>query len=170
MTGVGAFVDLAGRLADAAAPIHRRYFRATTVVESKADGSPVTAADREAEAAMRAILEAEVPDHGIWGEEQGAERIDAEYVWVLDPLDGTQSFVTGKPTFGTLVGLTRHGIPVLGVMDQPIQNERWIGVEGQATTFNGATAATRRCGSRARLTDTSTRAPDPPGTRPRSAV
>ena len=145
MTGGGAFVDLACKLADAAAPIHRRYFRATTAIEAKADGSPVTAADREAEAAMRTIIEAEAPDHGILGEEYGAQRIDAEYVWVLDPLDGTQSFVTGKPTFGTLIGLTRHGSPVLGVMDQPITGERWIGVEGQATTFNGAPAATRLC-------------------------
>ena len=145
MTGGGAFVDLACRLADAAAPIHRRYFRAAAAVETKADGSPVTAADREAEAAMRAILAAEAPDHGILGEEQGAERLDAEYVWVLDPLDGTQSFVTGKPTFGTLVGLARHGVPVLGVIDQPILDDRWIGVEGQTTTFNGAPAATRRC-------------------------
>jgi inositol-phosphate phosphatase/L-galactose 1-phosphate phosphatase/histidinol-phosphatase len=146
MTG-GAFVDLAEKLADAAAPIHRRYFRATTTIETKADASPVTAADREAETAMRAILDVEAPDHGILGEEYGNQRIDAEYVWVLDPLDGTKSFITGKPTFGTLIGLAHRGVPVLGVMDQPILNERWIGREGQATTFNGTPIATRPCGA-----------------------
>ena len=147
MTGGGAFVDLAEKLADAAAPIHRRYFRAATTVETKADASPVTVADREAETAMRAILAAEVPDHGILGEEYGNQRIDAEYVWVLDPLDGTKSFITGKPTFGTLIGLAHRGLPVLGVMDQPILNERWIGIEGQTTTFNGTSIATRPCGA-----------------------
>ncbi len=147
MTPDGAFVDLAEKLADAAAPNLRRYFRATTPIETKADASPVTAADREAEAAMRAILEAEAPDHGIVGEEFGVQRGDAEYVWVLDPLDGTKSFITGKPTFGTLIGLARRGVPVLGVMDQPILKERWIGVEGRATTFNGTPIATRPCGA-----------------------
>ena len=145
MTGGGAFVDLAERLADAAAPIHRRYFRSAVAVETKEDQSPVTIADREAEAAMRAILAAEAPDHGILGEEEGAQRIDAEYVWVLDPLDGTKSFVTGKPTFGTLIGLAHRGVPVLGVIDQPVMGDRWIGIEGRATTFNGEPATTRSC-------------------------
>ena len=143
--GADTFVALATRLADAAAPIHRRYFRSDVAVEYKEDRSPVSAADREAEAAMRAILEGAVPGHGILGEELGAVRTDAEYVWVLDPLDGTQSFLTGKPTFGTLIGLVRRGAPVLGVIDQAILDERWIGVEGRPTLLNGKPARTRAC-------------------------
>ena len=146
MTGGGAaFLDLANRLADAAGPILRRYFRSTNPVEYKGDLSPVSAADRGAERAMRDILGAEVPGHGIFGEEFGRERMDAEYVWVLDPLDGTASFVTGKPLFGTLIALTQAGRPVLGVLDQPYLGERWIGVEGRPTLYNGTPVRTRAC-------------------------
>lgn len=138
-------VRLAHRLADAAGPILRRYFRAPMAVAAKADRSPVSAADREAETAMRAILEAEVPDHGIVGEEYGAVRADAEFVWVLDPLDGTQSFVTGKPLFATLIGLVRRGRPVLGIIEQPVLDERWVGVAGRRTRCNGRPVRTRAC-------------------------
>ena len=143
--GAPAFADVAGRLADAAARIAMKYFRRDLAVDDKTDRSPVTRADREAEAAMRDILRAAFPEHGIYGEELGKVRIDAEYVWVLDPIDGTQSFVTGKPLFGTLIALTRLGVPVLGVIDAPALNERWIGIEGRPTTFNGAPARVRRC-------------------------
>ena len=141
----GAFVELAGRLADAAGPILKRHYRSGGAIQYKADASPVSDADRESEAAMREILEAEVPDHGIVGEEHGTVRADSEYVWVLDPLDGTQAFVTGKPTFGVLVALARRGAPVLGVSDQPILGERWIGAAGRPTRFNGETVTTRNC-------------------------
>ena len=140
-----AFADVAGRLADTAARIAMKYFRRDLAVDDKTDLSPVTGADREAEAAMRDILGAAFPEHGIYGEELGKVRIDAEYVWVLDPIDGTQSFVTGKPLFGTLIALTRRGVPVLGVMDAPALNERWIGIAGRPTTFNGAPARVRGC-------------------------
>ena len=143
--GAPAFADVAGRLADAAARIAMKYFRRDLAVDDKTDRSPVTGADREAEAAMRDILGAAFPEHGIYGEEHGKVRIDAEYVWVLDPIDGTQSFVTGKPLFGTLIALTRRGVPVLGVMDAPALNERWVGIEGRPTTFNGAPARVRGC-------------------------
>ncbi len=143
--GTGAFADLAGRLADAAAAIVMKYFRQDLAVDQKTDQSPVTGADREAEAAMRAIIRDTFPDHGIYGEEHGKDRIDAEYVWVLDPIDGTQSFVTGKPLFGTLVALTRRGVPVLGVMDAPALKERWVGIAGRPTTFNGAPVRVRGC-------------------------
>ncbi len=143
--GAPAFADVAGRLADTAARIAMKYFRRDLAVDDKTDRSPVTSADREAEAAMRDILRAAFPEHGIYGEELGKDRIDAEYVWVLDPIDGTQSFVTGKPLFGTLIALTRRGVPVLGVMDAPALNERWIGIEGRPTTFNGAPARVRGC-------------------------
>ncbi len=143
--GAPAFADVAGRLADAAARIAMKYFRRDLAVDDKTDQSPVTGADREAEAAMRDILGAAFPEHGIYGEELGKVRIDAEYVWVLDPIDGTQSFVTGKPLFGTLIALTRLGVPVLGVIDAPALNERWVGIEGRPTTFNGAPARVRGC-------------------------
>jgi inositol-phosphate phosphatase/L-galactose 1-phosphate phosphatase/histidinol-phosphatase len=140
-----ALVALAERLADAARPIVMGYFESGVTAEAKADDSPVTAADRQAESAMRAILAAECPDHGILGEEHGRHNTDAEYVWVLDPIDGTVGFATGKPLFGTLIALCRNGAPILGIIDAPAVNERWIGVKGQPTTHNGAAVATRRC-------------------------
>lgn len=124
---------LAVRLADAAAPIALRYFRTPVTVDAKADASPVTIADRECEAAMRAILAAEVPAHGIYGEEHGQERLDASHVWVIDPIDGTRAFITGRPLFGTLIGLWRDGKAAIGIIDCPALGERWIGVAGKPT-------------------------------------
>ncbi|HSK38588.1 MAG TPA: histidinol-phosphatase [Arenibaculum sp.] len=138
-------VELAVRLVDAAGPVVRRHFRTTLRVDDKADSSPVTIADREAEAAIRAIIAAEQPGHGIVGEEHGADRADAEYVWVIDPIDGTKAFITGRPLFGTLVALLHHGRPVLGIIDQPVTGDRWIGASGRPTTFNGAEARVRPC-------------------------
>lgn len=138
-------IDLATRAANLSRPILRRYFRADLDVVRKGDESPVTQADREAEAAIRRLLAREAPDHGIIGEEHGTERADADFVWVLDPLDGTRAFVVGKPTFGTLIALAYKGEPVLGVIDMPVLDERWIGAAGHETTFNGAAAKTRAC-------------------------
>ena len=107
-------------------------------VDDKPDLSPVTIADRDAEAAMRRLIAARFPDHGIIGEEFGREREDAEFVWVLDPIDGTKSFISGVPLFGTLIALARRGRPILGIIDQPISRERWIGAAGRPTLFNGA--------------------------------
>ena len=107
-------VALANRLADAARPIAARYFRTPVTVDDKSDLSPVTIADREAETAMRTLLAKHVPDHGVFGEEHGAERTDAEYVWVLDPIDGTKAFITGLPIFGTLIALLHRGVPEIG--------------------------------------------------------
>ena len=140
-----AFIDLAHRLADAAGPIIKRYFRAGTTILDKADLSPVTVADRDSEAAMRGLIAEAQPTHGILGEEMGADRADAEYVWVLDPIDGTKSFVTGKPLFGTLIALTHRGVPVLGIIDQPVLGERWLGIAGEPAHFNGAPIKTRTC-------------------------
>ncbi|UYN95299.1 MAG: histidinol-phosphatase [Enhydrobacter sp.] len=140
-------VALAHRLADAARPIVSRYFRSGLTVDDKSDLSPVTAADREAETAMRALLDRHVPNHGVFGEEHGAVRTDADYVWVLDPIDGTKAFITGLPIFGTLIALLHRGSPVLGVIDQPILGERWVGVAGARTTLNGAPIAVRACES-----------------------
>ena len=138
-------IALAARLADAAGDAIRPFFRARFGIETKADASPVTEADRAAEAAMRAILAAERPADGVIGEEYGADRPDAERVWVLDPIDGTRSFVAGRPLFGTLVALVEAGTPTIGVIDQPIARERWIGAAGRPTLFNGAPARTRAC-------------------------
>jgi histidinol phosphatase-like enzyme (inositol monophosphatase family) len=134
---------LAGRLADAAGAVALRYFRGTLAVDAKADASPVTVADREAEMAMRSILEAECPEHGIFGEEHGQARLDAEYVWVLDPIDGTKSFVIGKPLFGNLIALLREGRPLVGIINCPALNERWVGMTGRPTTLNGKPVKTR---------------------------
>ena len=139
-----AFAD---RLAEAAGAVSRRYFRQAIAVDDKADTSPVTIADREAEAAMRALIAEHYPDHGILGEEHGSDRTDAEFVWVLDPIDGTKSFISGIPLFGTLIALLHEGRPVLGVIDQPISHERWRGLSGQPTTFNGKKIRARPCGA-----------------------
>lgn len=138
---------LANRLADAAGAAIRPLFRGTWEQERKADRSPVTEADRAAEAAMRAILESERPDEGIIGEEYGKSREGAGRQWVLDPVDGTISFMAGRPIFGTLIALMQDGWPVLGIIDQPIAGERWAGRIGEGTTFNGKPVRTRSCKS-----------------------
>ncbi len=140
-----AYVDFAHRLADASGTVIRRYFRTPVRVDDKPDQTPVTIADREAEAAMRRMIADRFPDHGIIGEEEAPVRAEAEWVWTLDPVDGTRAFIAGKPLFGTLIGLTRGGRPLLGVIDQPVLNERWVGVAGAPTTLNGARIATRAC-------------------------
>jgi len=126
----------------------RPLFRSALLVEAKGDASPVTAADKEAELVMRRLLGESFPSHGLWGEEYGPERADAEYCWVLDPIDGTRAFVTGRPLFGTLIGLLHRGRPVLGIIDQPATGERWIGLRGEATRFRapfGGSAGCRPC-------------------------
>src|SRR5215469_5457078 len=140
-----AYLTLANDLADAAGAAIRPYFRTTLTVDEKADLSPVTAADRAAEQAMRRLIAARFPAHGIIGEEYGREREDAEFVWVLDPIDGTKSFISGVPLFGTLIALAQCGKPILGVIDQPISRERWIGGADRATTHNGAPIRCRIC-------------------------
>src|SRR6185503_13786150 len=145
MAEVDAFLSLAVDLAEAAGAAIRPYFRQPIAVDDKPDLSPVTAADREAEAAMRRLIAARFPDHGIIGEEYGREREDAEFVWVLDPIDGTKSFISGVPLFGTLIALANRGRPILGIIDQPISRERWIGAVGRRTTFNGSTVHCRPC-------------------------
>ena len=141
-----AHLAFAETLADAAGAIIRGYFRKKIGVQQKRDRTPVTIADRAAEKAMRRLIEIAFPKDGIIGEEFGAQRADADYVWVIDPIDGTKSFISGVPLFGTLIALAYRGKPVLGVIDQPVQGERWIGAAGRRTTFNGAAVKTRACG------------------------
>lgn len=149
-------VALAHRLADRAGEVIRPYFRAGIEADDKADGSPVTRADRESEAAMRAILAEAVPHHGVVGEELGRSHEGAELTWVLDPIDGTKAFLAGKPLFTTLIALLHRGRPVLGVIDQPITGERWIGASGRPTRLGAREARVRPCASlrTARLSST----------------
>jgi histidinol phosphatase-like enzyme (inositol monophosphatase family) len=140
-------IDLAHRLADAAGAVIHPYFRMPHGLETKADHSPVTRADREAEAAMRALIEANHPDDAIIGEEYGTKPGTSGRAWVLDPVDGTRAFISGRPIFGTLIALMIDGWPMLGMIDQPILTERWLGVIGKPTLFNGAPTKTRACPS-----------------------
>jgi len=138
-------IALAHRLADAARAEIRPLFRSGIGSEAKADASPVTLADRNAEEAMRRILTAEVPQDGVHGEEFGISEGRSGRQWVLDPVDGTTAFLAGRPIFGTLIALLVEGFPVLGIIDQAILGERWLGAAGRPTSFNGATARTRAC-------------------------
>ncbi|OYX64617.1 MAG: histidinol phosphate phosphatase [Sphingomonadales bacterium 32-64-17] len=138
-------IALAARLAEAARTEIRPLFRTALDHEAKADASPVTIADRNAEAAMRKLIEAEYSADGIHGEEYGVKEGKSGRVWVLDPIDGTTAFLAGRPIFATLIALLVDGFPVLGMIDQPITGERWLGVTGKPTTFNGEAVATRPC-------------------------
>ena len=150
-------IALAHALADAAGAVIRPYFRARVAVETKPDASPVTLADRAAEAAMRELVEAARPDDGIIGEEYGPVRGGAQRQWVFDPIDGTRGFIAGRPLFGTLIALLDNGVPVLGIIDQCIARDRWVGAAGLATTLNGIAVQTRACATldAARLATTS---------------
>jgi len=149
---LAAEIALAHRLADAARAEILPYFRSGLASEAKHDATPVTLADRNAEEAMRRLLKAEVPQDGVHGEEFGVEAGRSGRQWVLDPIDGTTAFLAGRATFGTLIALLVDGFPVLGMIDQPVQGERWLGVAGQGTTFNGQPVATRPCRELAQAT------------------
>ncbi len=129
------FVD---QLANTSGETILPFFRTALAIENKKAGGfdPVTAADRAAEDAMRALIRKSFPEHGILGEEYGAERTEAEYVWVLDPIDGTKSFISGMVAWGTLIGLMRFGEPVFGMMSQPFTRERFSG-DGGAARYRG---------------------------------
>jgi histidinol phosphatase-like enzyme (inositol monophosphatase family) len=147
LLALSAFLD---RLATAASDSIMPHFRTAASVEDKGGKrfDPVTIADRAAEQAMRQLINSEYPDHGIDGEEFGTERADAEFVWVLDPIDGTRAFITGLPVWGTLIGLTRGGKPILGMMSQPFTGERFGG-DGNRAWYTGpggnAAMKTRPC-------------------------
>lgn len=150
-----AFLD---RLASASGETILPFFRTSLGVENKNAGrdlDPVTEADRAAEAVMRRLIKANFPQHGIIGEEFGDEHADAEYVWVLDPIDGTKSFISGLPIWGTLIALMHHGVPAFGMMHQPYIGERFSG-DGGAANYSGPSGkrklAVRRCASLADAT------------------
>ncbi len=146
------------RLATAAGETILPFFRTSLCIENKNAGrdlDPVTEADRAAEAMMRRMIKQTFPQHGIVGEEFGIENADAEYVWVLDPIDGTKSFIAGMPIWGTLIALMRHGVPAFGMVHQPFIGERFYGDNG-AATYQGTSGkrhlTTRRCASLAEAT------------------
>lgn len=138
------WAGFARRLADLSAEVIRPYFRSDFRVDLKADLSPVTIADMKAEETMRAAIMAAYPDHGILGEEFGHHRPEATYQWVLDPIDGTKSFISGSYLFGTLIALTKHGRPLLGVINHPIFGDYLIG-DGQGAWLNGRPVRVRSC-------------------------
>lgn len=121
------------------------HFRTPLAIITKADESPVTLADRAAETAMRDILGAMCPADGIYGEEYGAERVDAQRVWVLDPIDGTRSFITGSPLWGTLIGVLEGGRVLFGMVDMPVLGERWFGQAGVGAARNGTAVCVSAC-------------------------
>jgi myo-inositol-1(or 4)-monophosphatase len=155
---------LAGRLADTSRAIARSYFRRPIDVEQKPDRSPVTVADRAIETELRRMIRAEFPTHGIQGEEFALEPGE-EFTWVLDPIDGTKSFISGFPLFGSLIALVREGEPMLGIIETPAIGERWVGCAGLPTLFNGETARASVCSriEAARVYTTSADAFDPEG-------
>ena len=148
---IEALCAFSGELADAAARISLKHFRSDLGVDNKLDGNafdPVTIADRDAETAIRALINKTYPSHGIVGEEHGSETGDSPVHWVLDPIDGTRSFISGVPLWGTLIALNDGIYPTVGTMDQPYLGERYIGRPGKTEfTRNGQTKTlkTRSC-------------------------
>lgn len=143
------YLQIAQEAVTQAGKVVRPYFRQSSLhADVKSDESPVTQADRESEQAIRAILQKETPNFGIIGEEFGINKTDSKYQWVIDPIDGTRAFITGRPLFGILIALLHEGSPVLGIIDQPITRERWIGAQGQSSQFIsdlGGKIGTRTC-------------------------
>ncbi|WP_434361842.1 histidinol-phosphatase [Parasalinivibrio latis] len=122
---------------EASKKIISQYFRNGVTVEDKNDASPVTIADRNAELAIRQVIESNHPSHAILGEEHGYSRAPSDFQWVIDPIDGTKSFISGMPTFGTLIALMESSAPKMGVIDMPMLNERWVGIKGGGAKKNG---------------------------------
>lgn len=126
----------AATLVDQAAKISCKYFRQPLVVEAKDGNFPVTIADREIETNLRQMISEHYPSHGVIGEEFDNKISTSEYIWVIDPIDGTVAFTTGKPTYTTLVALLKDDVPILGIIDQPVQHERFVGIKGRGAWLN----------------------------------
>jgi inositol-phosphate phosphatase / L-galactose 1-phosphate phosphatase / histidinol-phosphatase len=138
-------IDFANHLADLSAVTIKKYFRKDFGEQNKLNNTPVTIADKETEEVIRKAIRKKFPDHGIIGEEMEDTDIDADYKWVIDPIDGTTSFVIGKPIFGTLIALTYKGEALLGIINQPITGERWVGIKGEKAKLNNKIIQTRKC-------------------------
>lgn len=140
-------IDFANHLADLSSKVIKNYYRVSNDEIAKTDDSPVTRADREAEAVMRAAIEKTFPEDGIIGEEFGIKESKSGFNWILDPIDGTSSFIIGRPIFGTLIALTQNEESLIGIVNQPITNERWLGIKGGGAFFNGNKIQVRDCGN-----------------------
>ncbi len=138
-------LNFAHRLADASGDMLRAAALLPPEVGLKSDDSFVTNTDKAIELRLRELIQKAYPSHGIFGEEFGNVNIDAEFVWVLDPIDGTAAFVAGIPVYGTLIGLALEGRPYVGIIDHPITNDRWAGVAGLMAERNGLPIRTRSC-------------------------
>ena len=130
-------VSFSNTLVDESSKVIKKYFRKKIEIENKDDESPVTIADKKTELRIRELIESKFPEHGILGEEFEGKNIDSEYLWVIDPIDGTRSFIAGHKDFGTLIALLHNKEPIIGIIDCPIHEERWVGVKGRNTLLNG---------------------------------
>ncbi len=149
-------ITMAEKLADTARIKTRHYFRQSLDIEQKQDDSPVTIVDKEIEATLREMIADTFPDHGIFGEEYGVINGGADHVWIIDPIDGTGSFICGIPLFGTLISLVSQKSPILGIIDMPILGERWLGVSERTTLKDDINCHVSSCAelSKARLIST----------------
>jgi len=129
-------VNFANHLGDESEKIIKKYFRQSFVVSDKEDESPVTIADKNTELKIRELIESKYPNHGILGEEFESKDTKSEYTWVIDPIDGTRSFIAGHKDFGTLIALLHNKKPIIGIINCPMHQERWVGVEGEKTMMN----------------------------------
>ena len=145
MSEVDTFVEFAHELSDIGRSIARQSYGNAPHFVSKSDGTPVTETDQAIEKALVDRIVDRFPTHGILGEEYGSREVENEYVWVVDPIDGTKAFAVGLPTFGTLISLCRAGSPIIGIIEMPIAQQRCIGVEGRATEFNNSPVRCRPC-------------------------
>lgn len=141
------FIETACRIADQSREVIERAFRRPFDVNLKPDASPVTAVDLAVENLIRSELNAAFPSHSLQGEEYEPFQGTSEYTWIIDPIDGTKAFACGKPLFATLIALLRNEIPILGIIDQPITNERWIGIVDRPTQLNDQIIHTSRVNS-----------------------
>jgi inositol-phosphate phosphatase/L-galactose 1-phosphate phosphatase/histidinol-phosphatase len=130
-------VSFSNTLVDESSKVIKKYFRKKIEIENKDDESPVTIADKKTELRIRELIESKFPEHGILGEEFEGKNIDSEYLWVIDPIDGTRSFIAGHKDFGTLIALLHNKEPIIGIIDCPMHEERWVGVKGRNTLLNG---------------------------------
>ncbi|MEJ8567056.1 inositol monophosphatase family protein [Elongatibacter sediminis] len=144
---MNAFVETALEAATAAAEVIRRYYRGEFEVEIKSDDSPVTVADRESERVIRECLLSAFPEHGFYGEETGRSAADADYLWLVDPIDGTKSFVAGYGMFSTQIALMHRGRLIAGVSSAPAHDEMAWAAMGEGAFLNGEPIRMRRCES-----------------------
>ena len=138
-------VEFAKNLADRARTVSLAGFRKDIEITEKNDHSPVTEIDRNVESFVRKMVSETYPTHGFLGEEFGSLNLDAEELWVVDPIDGTRSFITGWPIWGTLLAKLYNGYPEIGLIDMPAIGERWLGICGKSCTFEDNTGTQHKC-------------------------